>query len=156
MTINDIARMMISADRFKKQSAMPELPNGSLPPPGHVNPYCPPGMDITGMKESDFKIIPVDEKVAQQMKDLTLAEIKRGYGMSDPNRAPVSDMIRAYAMSSPVEDRINAGWSLEKIHQNEVRRIFDFIESRVPGWQAGQRLDTSILDEYQQGIDITA
>lgn len=156
MTINDIARLMANADPYKRQSTMPQLPNGSTPPPGYVNPHCPPGMDITGMKESDYKIIPVDKNVEQRMKEITLEEIKRGYGMSDPNRDPVSDLIKAYDQQIPVKDRINAGWTLEKIHQKEVRRIFDFIHSRVPGWEVGQAFDPSILDEYTQGIDTMA
>ena len=106
------------------------------------------------MKTSDYKIIPIDKDVEQKMKDITLEEIKRGYGMSDPYRDPVSDLIKSYDKQIPVKDRINAGWTLEKIHQNEVRRIFDFIHSRIPDWQAGKPFDTSILDDYKQGINI--
>lgn len=156
MTVTDIARMMASRERYQRQSAEPKLPNGSTPPPGYVNPYCPEGLDITGMKSSDYKIIPVDKNVEQKMKDITLEEIKRGYGKSDPYRDPVSDLIKSYDKQIPAKDRINAGWTLEKVHQREVRRIFDFIKSRVPGWEAGKPFDTSILDEYQQGIDMNA
>ena len=42
MRINDIAQMMINIDKFKRQSSMPNLPNGSTPPSGYVNPHCPP------------------------------------------------------------------------------------------------------------------
>lgn len=156
MTIGDIARLMVRGDRYKNQSAEPKLPNGATPPPGYVNPHCPPGMDITGMKESDYKIIPVDPNVAQRMREITLEEIRRGHGMTDPNQDPVSDLIKAYDMQVPVKDRINAGWTLEKIYQKEVGKIFDFIRSRVPGWQAGQWFDDSILDEYQSGVDVKA
>ncbi len=156
MTISNITKLMITADRFNRQISIPELPNGSLPPPGHINPYCTPGLDITGMTASDFKIIPIDKKVIQQMKDITFEEIKRGYGMSDPNHDPVSDLIKSYYKRVAIDDRKHAGWTLEKIHQNEVCKIFDFIKSRIPNWQPGQRFDTRILDEYKQEIDIKA
>lgn len=45
MTINDIARMMANRQRYERQSTEPKLPNGSTPPPGYVNPYCPEGLD---------------------------------------------------------------------------------------------------------------
>lgn len=131
MTINNIARLIANADKYKRQSTIPQLSNGCTPPSSYVNPYCPAGMDITGMKESDYKIISVDKQVSQRMKDITLEEIKQGYGMSDHNNDPVSDLIKAYDMQVPVKDRINAGWTLEKIHQKEVCKIFDFISSRV-------------------------
>ena len=88
MTINDIARMVASGDRYQRQSATPNLPNGSLPPAGHVNPYCPEGMDITGMKESDFKIIPVSKEVETQIRDMTFNNMKKYYGMSAPSDTP--------------------------------------------------------------------
>lgn len=115
-----------------------------------LDPYCPPNMDITGMKESDFKIIPVDEQVAQQMRDITLEEISQRYGMSDPNRDPVSDLIKSYYPRVAVKDRVHAAHTLEKTHPNEVCKIFDFIRSRVPGWQAGQHFDRRILEDERR------
>lgn len=155
MTINDIARMMVNSERYKRQSTEPKLPNGSLPPEGHVNPYCPEGMDITGMKESDFKIISVDKEVEQQMKDIAFNHMKDYYGMSG-GHGDVAEAVKAYLSKIPAEDRINAGWTLNHIHQAEAQRLVDFVRSRVPGWQHGQAFDTSILDEYKQGIDMKA
>lgn len=155
MTINDIARMMASRERYQRQSAEPKLANGSLPPKGHVNPYCPEGMDITGMKSSDFKIIPVDEKAAQQMKDIAFNHMKDYYGMSGEH-GDVAEAVKAYLSKIPAGDRMHASWTLEQIHHAEATRLYDFVKSRVPGWEVGKPFDTSILDEYQQGIDMKA
>ena len=156
MTINDIARMVASGDRYQRQSATPNLPNGSLPPAGHVNPYCPEGMDITGMKESDFKIIPVSKEVETQIRDMTFNNMKKYYGMSAPSGNDLGDMIKSYVMTLPPKDRANAGYTLNQIHREEAVRLQDFVKSRVPGWQLGQHVDTSILNEYRQGIDVKA
>lgn len=155
MTINDIARMMANTDRYKCQSAEPKLPNGSLPPKGHVNPYCPEGMDITGMKESDFKFIPVSKEAEQQMRDIAFNHMKDYYGMSG-GHGDVAEAVKAYLLKIPVGDRINAGWTLNHIHHAEATRLYDFVKSRVPGWEVGKPFDTSILDEYQQGVDMKA
>ncbi len=156
MTINDIARMMASRDRYQRQSAEPKLPNGSLPPKGHVNPYCPEGMDITGMKASDFKTIPVDKEVEQQVKDMVFDDMKKYYGMSGPDGNNLADTIKAYLPKIPVEDRKHAARTLHHIHIAEATRLYDFVKSRVPGWEVGKPFDTSILDEYKQGIDMKA
>ena len=156
MTINALARMMVNRDRYQQQSATPNLPNGSLPPKGHVNPYCPEGMDITGMKESDFKIIPVSKEVETQIRDMTFNNMKKYYGMSAPSGNDLGDMIKSYVMTLPPKDRANAGYTLNQIHREEAVRLQDFVKSRVPGWQLGQHFDTSILNEYRQGIDVKA
>ncbi len=155
MTINDIAKMMMNRERFQSKNVMPKLPNGSLPPKGHVNPYCPDGMDITGMKSSDFKIIPVDKNLEQQMKDIAMDHMRKYYGMSG-GHGDAAEAIKAYLFKIPAADRINAGWTLQQIHLSEARKLNDFVKSRVPGWEVGRPFDTSILDEYKQGIDIKA
>lgn len=154
MTINTIARMMANTEHYKRQSAEPKLPNGSLPPKGHVNPYCPEGMDITGMKASDFKTIPVSKEVEQQVRDMVFDDMKEYYGMSGPDGNNLSDAIKAYLPKIPVEDRKHAARTLHHIHNAEASRLNDFVRSRVPNWEIGKPFDTSILDEYRQGIDM--
>lgn len=155
MTINDIARMMASRERYQRQSAEPKLPNGSLPPKGHVNPHCPEGMDITGMKASDFKIISVSKDAEQQMKDIAFNHMKDYYGMSG-GHGDVGEAVKAYLSKIPAGDRMHASWTLEQIHLSEAQKLNDFVKSRIPGWEPGKPFDTSILDEYKQGIDIKA
>lgn len=156
MTINSIARMMVSRDRIQSQMAEPMLPNGSLPPKGHVNPYYPESMNITGMKASDFKTIPVSKEVEAQVKDIAFQHMKKNYGMTDPNRSDLADAIKAYVSKIPEKDRVHAVRTLTNIHRAEAIRLEDFVKSRVPGWQVGQPFDTSILNEYQQGMDMKA
>lgn len=156
MTINSIARMMVSRDRFQNQMAEPMLPNGSLPPKGHVNPYYPESMNITGMKASDFKTIPVSKEVEAQVKDIAFQHMKKNYGMTDPNRSDLADAIKAYVSKIPEKDRVHAVRTLTNIHRAEAIRLEDFVKSRVPGWQVGQPFDTSSLNEYQQGMDMKA
>ncbi len=76
--------------------------------------------------------------------------------MSGPDGNNLFDAIKAYLPKIPVEDRKHAGHTLHQIHNAETRRLNDFVRSRIPGWQHGQAFDTSILDEYQQGIDMKA
>ena len=42
------------------------------------------------------------------------------------------------------------------MHREEVYHLYDFVRSRVPGWQPGQVFDASIVNEYRQGVDIKA
>lgn len=96
MTVSDIARMMANADRYRRQGVTQNLPNGSLPPKDHVNPYCPEGMDITG--RTDFRrIVPVDEDVANRIRALVFENMKNNGGMSDGEVE--SQVIKNYIMS---------------------------------------------------------
>ena len=80
---DDYRNDTICAQNYKVQNShlTPKLPNGSLPPKGHVNPYCPEGMDITG--RTDFRrIVPVDEGVANKIKSLVFERMEKNGGMS--------------------------------------------------------------------------
>ena len=157
MTITELAQYLYRNERYQRQGALPTgLKNGSLPPPGHVNPYCEPGMDITGIERSDVHEIPVSSEMEQQMKDLAFQEMKHYYGMSGPNPDEGPKMIYAYCLQLPPEDRINASVTLNRLHRAEAYRLVDFVQSKIPGWQIGQAFDTSILNEYQQGVDTRA
>jgi hypothetical protein len=156
MTINDIARMMVSRDRYQRQMAWPKPQNGPGSPKGHVMPLCPEGMNITGMKESDFKRIPVSKEIETKMRDMALQSMKNYYGMTASSGNEYGDAIKAYALTIPPEDRAHAKYTLHQIHREEANRLQDFVKSRIPGWQVGQAFDTSILDEYKQGVDVKA
>jgi len=66
MTINSLARMMVNRDRYQRQSATPNLPNGSLPPKGHVNPYYPESMNANqGLKTSVPKAAAMRPKICR-------------------------------------------------------------------------------------------
>ena len=48
----------------------------------HVNPFGTPGMSLNDA--GDYReMVPVDEGVVQQVKQIALDHMKRGYGVSD-------------------------------------------------------------------------
>lgn len=55
MTITGMTRFVQQNYKVQNSHLTHKLPNGSLPPKEHVNPYCPEGMDITG--RTDFRRI---------------------------------------------------------------------------------------------------
>ena len=153
MTINDIARMMTNADRYRRGIAQPEYPNGAAV----SHPDTPDdGLDITGITAADRKIIPVSKEAEQTVRDMALEDMKKYYGMSGPDGNNLGNFIKSYYKQIPPSDRSNASWTLQQIHREEVYRLYDFVRSRIPGWQIGQKFDTSILDEYRQGVDVKA
>ena len=83
--------------------------------------------------------------------------MKKYYGMSGPDGNDLGNFIKSYYKQVPVSDRANAGWTLNQMHRDEAYRLYDFVRSRIPGWEIGQWFDTSILEEYKQGtMDIKA
>ena len=156
MTFNDLAMMIRSAERQQNFKYMPEYPNGSTPGPGYVNPHCPEGMDITGMTEADFRIIPVSKGIEKEVRDIAFRTLKEGYGMTRAGDNSLGDAIYSYCMQIPPKDRTHAGHTLNRVYFDEVDHLMEFMESKIPGWRPGDRFDTQILDEYQRGIDVKA
>ena len=61
----------------------------------HVNPYGTPGMSLNDA--GDYrKIVPVDEGVVRQVKQIALDHMKNGYGVSDGE--DISAVIRNYTI----------------------------------------------------------
>ena len=86
MTITGMTRFVQQNYKVQNSHLTHKLPNGSLPPKEHVNPYCPEGMDITG--RTDFRrIVPVDEGVANKIKSLVFESMEKNCGMSDGKNA---------------------------------------------------------------------
>ncbi len=136
--------------RSQQQQRAGELAQQNKP---HVNPYGTPGMslnDAGGWR----KTVPVDEKVAQQVRQIAFDHMKNGYGVS--NGEDISAVIRDYTMSLAPEERLSASWTLNEIFHNEAVRLGEFVHQRDPGWDWGKPFDTSILDGYRQGVDVNA
>ena len=113
MTITGMTRFVQQNYKVQNSHLTHKLPNGSLPPKEHVNPYCPEGMDITG--RTDFRrIVPVDEGVANKIKSLVFESMEKNCGMSDGEIE--SEIIRNYVMSLPPEERAAAGWTLNQVN----------------------------------------
>ena len=106
MTITKMAQLIRQNYKAQNLQLSPQLPNVSLPPEGHVNPYCPEGVDITG--RTDFRrLIAVDEDVANKIKSLVFEGMEKKGGMSD-GEAEIK-IIKSYVMSLPPEKRAAAG-----------------------------------------------
>ena len=146
MTITDMARMLMNADRYQRGSTQPKYPNGAAV----AHPDTPDdGMDITGMTAADFHIIPVSKEIEQKVRDRVFENMKYRYGMTGTGNE-YGEMVHSYLMSIPAKDRRDAAYTIDQIHFDEVEKINAFVKSRVPGWQPGQSFDTSILEEYRQ------
>lgn len=62
----------------------------------HVNPYSTPGMSLNDAGDWR-KIVPVDEGVVQQVKQIAFDHMKNSYRVSDGE--DISRVIRDYTMS---------------------------------------------------------
>ena len=119
----------------------------------HVNPYGTPGMSLNDA--GDYrKIVPVDEDVAQQVRQIAFDHMKNGFGVSDGE--DISQVIRDYTMSLAPEQRLSASWTLNEIFHSEATRLGEYVHQQDPSWDWGKPFDTSILDGYQQGVDMQA
>ena len=152
MTITDMARMMMNADQYSRKVAQPAYPNGAAV----THPDTPDdGMDITGMTVADFHTIPVSKEIEEKVRDRVFENMKYRYGMTGTGNE-YGEMVHSYLMSIPAKDRRDAAYTIDQIHFDEVEKINAFVKAHVPGWQPGQAFDTSILEEYQWGIDVKA
>ena len=62
----------------------------------HINPYGTPGMSLNDA--GDYrKIVPMDESVIQQVRQIAFDHMKNGYGVS--NGEDISAVIRNYTLS---------------------------------------------------------
>ena len=114
------------------------------------------GLCMNCYGEHAHEITDVSDAVVQQMKDTALRAAKENYGMqSGPNE--MAELIKSYVRTLPVDKRMAAKYTLQEIWFAEVDRIGWYIHSQDPSWTMwGQAYDTSILDNYQQGVDVKA
>ena len=117
----------------------------------HVNPYGTPGMSLNDAGDYQ-KMVPVDEDVAQQVRQIAFDHMKNGYGISDGE--DISKVIRDYTMSLAPEQRLSASWTLNEMFHSEAARLGEFVHQQDPGWNWGEPFDTGILDGYRQGVDM--
>ena len=73
---------------------------------------------------------------------MALEDMKKYYGMSGPDGNNLGNFIKSYYKQIQPSDRANASWTLQQMHREEVYRLYDFVRSRVPGWEIGQKFDT--------------
>ena len=66
----------------------------------------------------------------------------------------ISAVIRNYTMSLAPEQRLSASWTLNEIFHSEATRLGEYVHQQDPSWNWGKPFDISILDGYQQGVDM--
>ncbi|MCI8740717.1 MAG: DUF3879 family protein [Oscillibacter sp.] len=116
----------------------------------HVNPCGTPGMSLNDA--GDYRrIVPVDERVLQQVKQIVFDHMKSGYGVSDGE--DISALIRNYTMSLSPEECLSASWTLNEAVHSEAVRLGESVHRHDPSWDWGKPFDTGILDSCQQGVD---
>ena len=136
----------------QQQRRIGELAQKQLGKP-HINPYGTPGMSLNDA--GDYrKMVPVDEGVVQQIKQIAFDHMKNGFGVSDGE--DVSKVIRGDVSSLAPEQRLSASWTLNEIFHSEAARLGEYVHQHDPSWNWGKPFDTSILDGYQQGVDMQA
>ena len=119
----------------------------------HVNPYGTPGMSLNDAG-AYRKIVPVDEGVARQVRQIAFDHMKNGCGVSDGE--DISKVIRDYTMFLAPEKRLSASWTLNEIFHSEAARLGEYVHQHDPSWDWGKPFDTSILDGYRQGVEMQA
>ena len=116
----------------------------------HVNPYGASGMSLNDA--GDFrKMVPADEDVVRQVKQIAFDHMKNIYEVSDGE--DISKAIRDYTMTLAPEQRLSASWTLNEIFHSEATRLGEYVHQQDPNWDWGKPFDTSILDGYRQGVD---
>ncbi len=119
----------------------------------HANPYGVPGMSLN--EAGDYrKMVPVDESVVRQVKQIAFDHMKNSYGVS--NGEDISKVIRDYTMSLSPEKRLSASWTLNEIFHGEAARLGEYVHRQDPSWDWGKPFDATILDGYRQGVDMQA
>lgn len=150
MRITDFVTMMMENNQFQKTKNDPKLPNGALPPKGHVNPYEDPYLDITGKDPSEYeRIIPVDKDVANQLKDLVKECFLKRNGMCGigADADAEANIIKKYVATLPGEQKLAAIYSCQQISLAEARRFSSKIREHNPTWQYGQPFDKNIIKQ---------
>ena len=155
MTATAIAKRYVEKWNAQAGKNTSLLPNGSAPPPGHINPYEDPWMDITNRSPSEWqKIIPVDKDVADQLRGMVREDFVKRYGMTDGSPEHINDranLIKNYTKTLPGKQRLPATWTLEQVINDEAERLKSIILKHDPSWTYGKPFDTSIWEEESNG-----
>ena len=156
MTITGMTRFVQQNYKVQNSHLTHKLPNGSLPPKEHVNPYCPEGMDITG--RTDFRrIVPVDEGVANKIKSLVFESMEKNCGMSDGEIESEIIQKLCYVIATR---RTSCRWvdiksDLVGLQEEGLTDWENMYISGDPSWNWGKlNVKPSILDDYKSGMNI--
>lgn len=109
--------------------------------------YADHPQNITNKDPSEWqKIVPVPDKIKQDIIDAVRKEFEESGGMGDENSAHMKIKL-GYLHSIPGVERSSVGWTLDQIKYEEAKRISDFIKSKDPSWDWGKPVKPEILTE---------
>ena len=143
-------RQMAAAQRTQEStvSKTDSATGGHRHMPGEIDGMC---LNCYGEHKHDKFDLP--DSVSTQLKDPVLKSLKDGYGWNDTDY--FSPIVKNYIVTVDPEKRMAASQTMQKVWQDEVDRIGQYIHSKDPNWTTwGQKFDLSILDDYKQGIDV--
>lgn len=141
-----------------KFSQMKEQVSAQQGDPNFRGTYADDPQNITNRNPAEWKkIVPVPDKVKQDIIDALRKEFEEAGGMGDENSPLVKVKLR-YLNSIPKTERTSAGWTLDQIQFAEAERMRDFIKSKDPSWDWGKPVKSEILAEAYKNpsIDIKA
>ena len=111
------------------------------------------GMCVNCYGDHENDPVELSASVIQQVKDAALESSKDGYGWNDTDY--LSPIVKSYIKTVDVDKRLASSKALQQVWFEECDRIGWYIHSKDPNWTTwGQHFDTSILDDYKQGIDV--
>jgi hypothetical protein len=122
--------------------------------------YVEAGMLAREGDESWKKIVPVPDWIRQAVIDkerekMTRADGKNGMadGMQSAEEGDeTAALMKSYWITLPPEERLSAGWTLQKISQSEAQRLVDYVKSQIPGWNNHDPFDPRILTGTNYGL----
>lgn len=144
MYINDVTSNLIKNQKIKST-----LTNNASPTKNHVNPFEDPALNITGKSSKELqKTIPVDDKVAEKLRNLIKEDFIKRKGMcgNGSQADKQANIIKNYVSTLPSDQKLAAIYSCEQIAFEEADRLSAKIKEQNPTWQYGQVFDVSILN----------
>jgi hypothetical protein len=107
------------------------------------------------------RIVPVSDEVRNKIIDTVRRQfLENGNGMTKPGDSDEFAKIgKDYRKNIPPSERLAVSWTLNKIQLDEAQRLVDYVKSKNPSWNYGQRFDKSILTSTDFGtksVDIKA
>lgn len=152
-----VSEMVVSVLNNQRMQGQISRISNTADSSSQINPFEDPYMDVTGKSAAERKkIIPVDEKVVDELKAVVREDFMLRYGMSgDGKQADKSpSIIKEYISTLPGEDRLAASYTCTRIQREEAQRLAAIVRESNPDWQYGEYFDTGILENAGM-LDIT-
>lgn len=114
--------------------------------------YIDPNTGLAGLlvteenAESRKRIISIPESSRDEMFELTKKEFLRENGIQNGDTTRRSDVYTNLYRKMKKNDRLAAGYTMEKYERAYRQAFLDAVREVNPGWRAGQRIPSGALD----------